>query len=142
MFPKFQVPTAYFSCSPPDLSSLKFTPPPPLLWRPLNYLLNISNYNFNIHRQENKNSDVSVIKLSLFITLTSSILFYPCQKDERALSGNLLIYDALSPQEIKCLSLLPQHFLFASTLLLSFRTLSLRLQRVKQKYTAKKCTMG
>jgi hypothetical protein len=135
MVPKFQVTTVCFSCSPPGLNPSKFTP---LLWRPLNYLLNLPNYNFNINQQANQNSTVSIIKLSLLITLTSSLLFYPYQKDERVLPGNLLnIRCSFSSPEIKCLSLLPQHFLLASTLLISFRTLSLSLfllQRVKSSH--------
>jgi hypothetical protein len=87
MVPKLKVAIACFSCCPPDLNSSKFTP---LLWRPLNYLLKLPHFNFNIHQEANQNSAVSVIKLSLLITLTSSRLFYPYQKDERALSGNLL----------------------------------------------------
>jgi hypothetical protein len=103
MVPKFHVATACFSCSPPDLNSSKWTP---LLWRPLNCLLNFPNYNFNIPRQANQNSAVSVIKFSLLITLTSSLLFYPYQKDERALPGNFLTtWCSFSPPGVAvCLS--------------------------------------
>jgi hypothetical protein len=53
-------------------------------------LLNLPNYNFDIHQYANQNSTVSVIKLSLLTTLTSSLLLYTYQKDERALPGSLL----------------------------------------------------
>jgi hypothetical protein len=98
MVPKFQVATACFSCSPLDLNSSKFTP---LLWMLLNYLLNLPNYNFNIHQWANKNSAVSVVKLSLLITITSSLLCFPYQKDERALPGNLLTIRCSPPPRNK-----------------------------------------
>jgi hypothetical protein len=39
----------------------------------------------------------SVINLSLFITLTSSLLFYPYQKDERALLGKIITLRFFTP---------------------------------------------
>jgi hypothetical protein len=68
MVPNFQVSTACVSCNPPDLDSSKFTP---LLWRPLNYLLNLPNYNFDIHQLANQNSAVSVINRLCYQALTT-----------------------------------------------------------------------
>jgi hypothetical protein len=71
------------------------------------------------------------LKLLLPTILTSSLLFYPYQKDERALPEYLLTRCSFSPSDIKRLSFSPRCFLFSSTLILSFLTLSLslRLQR-------------
>jgi hypothetical protein len=78
-------------------------------------------------------------KLLLPTILTSSLPFYLYQKDERALPGYLLTRCSFSPSDIKLLSLSPRCFLFTSTLMLSFLTLSLslslRLQRVNQTLT-------
>jgi hypothetical protein len=74
------------------------------------------------------------LKLLLPTILTSSLPFYPYQKDEWALPGYLLTRCSFFPSDIKHLSLSPRCFLFTSTLILSFLTLSLslRLQRVKK----------
>jgi hypothetical protein len=57
----------------------------------------------------------------------SSLSFCRYQKDDLALPGNLPTIKCSSPAppEIKCLTLLPRNFLFASTLLRSFLSLSL-----------------
>jgi hypothetical protein len=65
------------------------------------------------------------LKLLLPTILTSWLPFYPYQKDERALPGYLLTRCSFSPSDIKRLSLSPRCFLFTSTLILSFLTLSL-----------------
>jgi hypothetical protein len=59
--------------------------------------------------------------------LTPSFPYYPYQKDERALTGYLLTRCSFSLSDIKRLSLSPRCFLFTSTLILSFLTLSLSL---------------
>jgi hypothetical protein len=70
------------------------------------------------------------LKLLLPTILTSSLPFYPYQKDERAFPGYLLTRRSFSPSDIKRLSLPPRCFLFTCTLILSFLTLSLlRLQK-------------
>jgi ABC-type multidrug transport system permease subunit len=66
----------------------------------------------------------SVIKISPLVIVMSSISFYPYQKDEWALPGNLRTKGVFYLPGIKCLSLLPHNFLTASFLLLSFITLS------------------
>jgi hypothetical protein len=75
------------------------------------------------------------LKILLPTILTSSLPFYPYQKDEWALPGYLLTRCSFSSSDIKRLSLSPRCFLFSSTLILSFLTLSLslslRLQSVK-----------
>jgi hypothetical protein len=50
------------------------------------------------------------LKLLLPTILTSSVPFYPYQKDERALPGYLLTGCSFSPSDIKRLSLSPQMF--------------------------------
>jgi hypothetical protein len=67
------------------------------------------------------------LKLLLPTILTSSLPFYPYQKDERALPGYLLTICSFSSSDLKLLSLSPSCFLFSSILILSFLTLSLSL---------------
>jgi hypothetical protein len=115
MVPKFQVATACFSCSPHVLNSSKFTP---ILWRPLNY------FTFQI------------IISTFIIILTSSLLFYPYQKDERVLPGNLPTIRCSffpPPPKIKCLSLLPQHFSLLLLFCYPSELSPFRLQRFKEK---------
>jgi hypothetical protein len=64
------------------------------------------------------------LKLLLPTILKSSLPFSPYQKDERALPGYLLTRCSFSPSDIKGLSLFPRCFIFTSTLILSFLTLS------------------
>jgi hypothetical protein len=71
-------------------------------------------------KEENQNAAVSVIKPSLLTALTSSLSFYPYQKDERALPGNLLTIRCFPPHsEIKFLSLLLHNSLYSSAILLN-----------------------
>jgi hypothetical protein len=65
------------------------------------------------------------LKLLLPTILTSSLPFYPYQKDERALPGYLLTRCSFSPSDIKRLSLSLRCFLFTSTLILPYLTLFL-----------------
>jgi hypothetical protein len=72
------------------------------------------------------------LKLLLPTILTCSLPFYPYQKDERALPGYLLTRCSFFSLRHKAPLAFPRCFLFSSTLILSFLTLSLslRLQRV------------
>jgi hypothetical protein len=83
--------------------------------------------NFQIISVMNYGTKFCRLKLLLPTILTSSLPFYPYQKDERALPGYLLTRFSFSPSDIKRLSLSPRCFLFSSTLILSFLTLSLSL---------------
>jgi hypothetical protein len=72
------------------------------------------------------------LKLLLPTILTSSLPFYPYQKDERALPGCLLTRCSFSPLRYKAPLAFPQMFslFFCSYTILS-DSLSVRLQRVK-----------
>jgi hypothetical protein len=104
MVPKFQVATARFSCSPPYLNSSNLSP---CCCRTIK-LLNFSNHHFIIHEKQNS---AVCLNLSLLTTLRSSLSFYPCQKDERAVPGKVITTRcSFLPPEINRLSLLPQIF--------------------------------
>jgi hypothetical protein len=73
------------------------------------------------------------VRLLRLITLASSLLFSPYQKDEWSEYGGASNKEMLFLiPEIKCLSLLPDDFLFAPSLLLSFLPLSVPLFGVKR----------
>jgi hypothetical protein len=122
MVPKFQVATACLSCSPPDLNSSKFTP---LLWSPLNYLT------FQIKFQHSPISKSQFRRLcyqalttyhpnifTLILSLSEGRAGIAWEPSNFYCSFSL-------PSRNKVSVSSPQHFLFVSTILLSFLTLSL-----------------